>query len=172
MLYASLIEEAIREAEQELLVLGAPIGVRIHLAEMAADAVETCRLLSEFGLHHIVYINFADDAYMLAASPDALSCAVSVLSRKFALIGQFLAPTKCEVLAEAGSSPMVRLWDATEVADFVRSRRPPEVLLCAARDALLRRPSRLGHPCIVRLPAAGMLLLLGRDCARERPRVC
>lgn len=80
--------------------------------------------------------------WIMSASADALSCAVSVLRRKLARIGQILAPKKCEVLAGVEASPVVRLWRHAGVAEFVRSRRPPEATL-AERPWMPSSPSLL-----------------------------
>lgn len=98
-----------------------------------------------------IYIKCADDTYVLADSPDALSCAISVLSHKLAKVGQVLAPKKCEVLAETGVSLVVRVWSQEEIAEFAGSRRPPEATLAS-------RPS---------MPSSPSLLVLGTQFSME-----
>lgn len=57
-------------------------------------------------------------------------------------IGQILAAKKCEVLAKAGVSPVVRLWSHEDLAEFARIRKPPEATL-AAGPSMPSSPSLL-----------------------------
>lgn len=98
MLYASLMESLIEKAEARLLVSGRPAGVKLLPDEAHADQIEASRTKSAFGLDHEVFLNFADDTYVIGEDSTDLSYATSVSAQELAKAEQHLHPSKYEVL--------------------------------------------------------------------------
>lgn len=160
LIYASVMEMLIEEAEAELAASNRPCGVLLKMDETVAE-VERCKNASHcHGPDTICFLNFVDGTDIFARHMRMLEFQVSVLQRVLARAGQRLNVSKCEALVpeESGEAPRPRTWTDRELDWHVRTGQYPQGV-----------PDERGDE-IERLSVGTRLLVLGSFISYDRPQ--
>lgn len=127
MVYAALMEDRIAAATEDLARHRRPGGIRMD-EDLTVDDVERSKLrLQDFELGDVVFVNFADDTYVIGASVTAVSYAVSVLQEALLPAGQVLHPGKCEFIDNSAvpDAQPAFVWSVAALAAYCRTGEVP-----------------------------------------------
>lgn len=119
MVYAAVVEDTLEFTNEVLRRHSRPCGVLLTNF-MDTQAVDDYKQATHplDGEESCIFLNFADDTYMLARHARMLEYEVSVLRATMSMIGQRLHLDKCEALTDhigGESGPRPGTWTAPEI---------------------------------------------------------